>query len=109
MTQRRAAYWASTGFAAFALGATGLADLLREALHDDRHAQQICESRRAKRECREPRACPVRRFPLCHVVTPLYQDEFATPVPFAREEAACLNRCFTAVSTSAIATCDRLS
>lgn len=29
MTQRKAAYWASTGFAALALGATGLADLLR--------------------------------------------------------------------------------
>ena len=29
MTQRKAAYWASTGFAAFSLGATGLADLLR--------------------------------------------------------------------------------
>ena len=29
MTQRQAAYWASTGFAAFALGATGLADLMR--------------------------------------------------------------------------------
>ena len=29
MTQRKAAYWASTGFAALTLGATGLADLLR--------------------------------------------------------------------------------
>jgi hypothetical protein len=29
MTQRKAAYWASTGFAALALGATGAADLLR--------------------------------------------------------------------------------
>ncbi len=29
MTQRKTAYWLSTGFAALALGATGLADLLR--------------------------------------------------------------------------------
>jgi DoxX-like family len=29
MTQRKAAYWASTGFAALALGATGAANLLR--------------------------------------------------------------------------------
>jgi hypothetical protein len=29
MTQRKAAHWASTGFAALALGASGLADLLR--------------------------------------------------------------------------------
>ena len=29
MTQRKAAYWASTGFSALALGATGLANLLR--------------------------------------------------------------------------------
>ena len=29
MTQRKAAYWATTAFAALALGATGLADLLR--------------------------------------------------------------------------------
>jgi DoxX-like protein len=29
MKQRKAAYWASTGFAALALGGTGLADLLR--------------------------------------------------------------------------------
>ena len=29
MTQRKAAYWASTGFAALALGVTGIADLLR--------------------------------------------------------------------------------
>ena len=29
MTQRKAAYWTGTGFAALALGATGAADLLR--------------------------------------------------------------------------------
>jgi hypothetical protein len=29
MTHRKAAYWATTGFAALALGATGAADLLR--------------------------------------------------------------------------------
>lgn len=36
MTQRKAASWASTGFAALALGATGAADLLRVPVNRER-------------------------------------------------------------------------